>query len=74
MPDPTITGYHDPRQHAVSLAFVVPVDGDCHPSQDSLDLTWVTPEEACSPQVIAEMTGGHDRLVRLALAHCGRLP
>ena len=73
-PDATVTGYHDPRQHAVSLVFVVPCDGDCQPSQDSLDITWVTPEEAMSPGVHAEMAGGHGRLVRLALAHAGCLP
>ncbi len=73
-PDPTITGFHDPRQHAVSLAFVIPVDGECAPSQDALDFSWVTPAEAVQPAIIREMTSGHDRLVRLALAHCGSLP
>ena len=73
-PDPTVTGFHDPRQHAISLAFVVPVDGDCAPSQDALDLAWLTPEEVVRDEVRQEMTGGHDRLVRLALAHCGCLP
>lgn len=73
-PDPSVSGFHDPRQHAVSLAFVVPVDGDGAPSQDALDLAWLTPEEVVSPEVRREMTGGHDRLVRLALAHAGRLP
>jgi hypothetical protein len=73
-PDPTVTGYHDPRHHAISLAFVVPVDGDCQPSQESLDLAWVTPEEAVSDAVRLEMAGGHDRLVTLALAHTGTLP
>lgn len=73
-PDPGVTGFHDPRQHAVSLAFVVPLDGDCAPSQDALDLVWVTPEEASSPQFQAEMSGGQGRLVRMALAHCGLLP
>ncbi len=72
-PDPGITGFHDPRQHAVSLAYVVPVPGDCLPSSDFLDVAWVTPEEAVSRAVRNEMTSGHDRLVRLALAHCGRL-
>lgn len=72
-PDPTVTGFHDPRQHAVSLAFVVPCDGDCQPSQDALDLTWVTPEEACSDRMQADMTGGQDRLIRLAMAFCGRV-
>lgn len=73
-PDPSLTGYYDPRQHAVSLAFVVPVDGDCRPSQNSLDLAWLEPEEAVRDEVRREMTGGHDRLVRMALAHVGRLP
>jgi ADP-ribose pyrophosphatase YjhB (NUDIX family) len=73
-PDASVTGFHDPRHHAVSLAFVVPVDGDCQPSQSALDLSWLTPEEVVRPEVVVEMTGGHDRLVRLALAHCGCLP
>jgi ADP-ribose pyrophosphatase YjhB (NUDIX family) len=73
-PDPSITGFHDPRQHAVSLAFVVPVTGDCHPTQQALDLGWFTPEQAVSDNMRREMTGGHDRLVRLALASVGRLP
>lgn len=73
-PDPRRTGFHDPRQHAVSLAFVVPVAGRCEPSQDSLELTWVSVDEACSDRVAVEMTGGHDRLVRLALGSTGSLP
>jgi ADP-ribose pyrophosphatase YjhB (NUDIX family) len=73
-PDPEISGFHDPRHHAVSLAFVVPVAGDCQPTQEALDLTWFTPAEAITEQVRREMTGGHDRLIRLALAHCGALP
>jgi ADP-ribose pyrophosphatase YjhB (NUDIX family) len=73
-PDPDVSGFHDPRHHAVSLAFVVPVAGDCQPTQEALDLAWFTPEEACSEQVRREMTGGHDRLLRLALGHVGALP
>lgn len=73
-PDPRVTGYHDPRQHAVSLVFVVPVDGDCEPTQQALDLAWYTPAEVVSPQVIGQMTGGQDRLLRHALAHVGQLP
>lgn len=73
-PDPTVTGFHDPRQHAVSMVYLVPVDGECQPSQSALDLTWLTPEEASSDQLLAEMSGGQDRIVRLALAHAGRLP
>ncbi len=73
-PDASISGYHDPRQHSVSLAYVVPVDGDCEPTQQALDLAWFTPREVVSPSVINQMTGGQDRLVRLALAHSGQLP
>lgn len=73
-PDPTISGFHDPRHHAVSLAFVVPVSGECQPTQRALDLTWFSPQEAVSDRVRREMTGGHDRLIRLALASVGQLP
>lgn len=73
-PDPSVTGFHDPRQHAVSLAFVVSIEGDCSPNQDALDLVWVTPEEATRADFQSEMSGGQGRLVRMALAHCGLLP
>lgn len=72
-PDPEVTGFHDPRQHAVSLVYVVPISGDCQPSQNALDLVWLTPQEVVSESVRAEMTGGQDLLVRLALAHVGKL-
>ncbi len=72
-PDPEISGFHDPRQHAVSLVYVVPVKGDCSPSQSALDLVWVTPKEAASNELLSEMTGGQDLLVRLTLAHTGTL-
>jgi ADP-ribose pyrophosphatase YjhB (NUDIX family) len=70
-PTPGVTLFHDPRQHAVSLAFVVPVDGDCGPQQDALELTWLSPAEAAQPSLLAEMSGGQGHLLRQALAHCG---
>ncbi|WP_046471616.1 NUDIX hydrolase family protein [Allosalinactinospora lopnorensis] len=73
-PTPGTTPFHDPRQHAVSMAYVVPVAGDCEPRQDALDLVWFTPEEAAGSGVQQEMTGGQDVLLRQALAHVGRLP
>ncbi|QAY62086.1 DUF4916 domain-containing protein [Xylanimonas allomyrinae] len=72
-PTPGITSYHDPRQHAVSLAYVVPVTGDCRPQQDALDLEWLTPEEACGDAVQAEFVHGQGALVRQAMAWAGRL-
>ena len=68
------TGYHDPRQHAVSLAYIVPIDGDAAAQSDALQLTWFTPAEALDPAVQAEMVSGHGALVTAAIAHLGRLP
>ena len=65
--------FTDDRQHAVSLAYVVPVTGTCDPRQDALELTWMTPQEAASETVSAEMEGGRGALVRAALASVGRL-
>jgi hypothetical protein len=73
-PDADRSGFYDPRHHAVSLAYVVPVEGDCEPTQEALDLQWYAPDEAVSEGVRAEMTSGHDRLIRLALAHVDKLP
>lgn len=72
-PFPGQSAYLDERQHAVSLAYVVPVTGTCDPRQDALELTWMTPAEAASPEVHAEMEGGRGTLVRAALASVGVL-
>jgi ADP-ribose pyrophosphatase YjhB (NUDIX family) len=72
-PMPGVSAFHDDRQHAVSLAYVVPVTGTCEPRQDALELTWMTPAEAASEAVAAEMEGGRGALVRMALASVGRL-
>jgi ADP-ribose pyrophosphatase YjhB (NUDIX family) len=73
-PDPRRTGFHDPRQHTVSLAYVVPVNGECRPAEDALDFAWLTVDEVTSHAVVSEMSQGHDRVVRHALASCRRLP
>ena len=70
-PTPGVTPFHDPRQHAVSLAYVVPVEGDCAPQQDALELTWVTPLEARDPAVLAELMNGQSTLLLQALAYLG---
>ena len=70
-PTPGVTPFHDPRQHAVSLAYVVPVEGDCAPQQDALELTWFSPEEVREPGVLAELANGQSHLVLQALAHLG---
>jgi ADP-ribose pyrophosphatase YjhB (NUDIX family) len=70
-PTPGVTPFHDPRQHAVSLAYVVPVEGDCAPQQDALELTWFSPDEARDPAVLAELANGQSTLLVQALAHVG---
>jgi hypothetical protein len=72
-PLPGISAFHDDRQHAVSLVFVVPVTGTCDPRQDALEVTWLTPEEAASDAVAADMESGRGTLLRMALASVGAL-
>ncbi|MFF1634561.1 NUDIX hydrolase family protein [Leifsonia sp. NPDC058248] len=72
-PMPGVTPFTDDRQHAVSLAFVVPVTGTCDPRQDALELTWMLPEEAVTPTVSEEMEGGRGVLLKAALASVGRI-
>ncbi|MBD8012284.1 NUDIX hydrolase family protein [Microbacterium sp. NPDC077391] len=72
-PIPGVSAFHDDRQHAVSLAFVVPVTGTCEPRQDALEVTWFSPEEAASDALAADLEGGRGTLIRQALAHLGLL-
>lgn len=73
-PMPGISAFTDERQHAVSLAYVVPVTGTCEPRQDALEVTWLAPDEAASDEIDREMEGGRGVLIRAALASVGRLP
>src|SRR5690606_28667853 len=72
-PIPGVSAFHDDRQHAVSLAFIVPVTGTCEPRQDALEVTWFSPEEAASDALAADLEGGRGTLIRQALAHLGLL-
>lgn len=72
-PWPGRSALHDSRQHAVALAYVVPVTGHCDPRQDALELTWMTPTEAISDTVAADMEGGRSHLLRMAVATMGPL-
>ncbi|GAA1625690.1 NUDIX hydrolase family protein [Leucobacter chromiireducens] len=70
-PMPGISAFVDERQHAVSLVYVVPVTGTCNPRQDALEVTWMSPEEALSPDTLDEFIGGRGALLRQALAGVG---
>ncbi len=72
-PWPGRSALSDARQHAVALAYVVPVTGHCDPRTDALELTWMTPQEAIDDGVAAEMEGGRSHLLRMALATMGSL-
>lgn len=67
-PYPSETDLTDDRQHAVSLCYVVPVNGECEPRQDALTLNWLTPDEVLEPTVQAEFIGGRDKIIQQALA------
>lgn len=69
-----VSPFFDSRQHCISLAFVVPVDGECEPSQDALDIIWLSPEEAASEDIGAQMHGGQDLILRKGLASVNALP
>ena len=69
-----VTPFYDSRQHCVSLAYVIPVDGECEPSQDALDVVWLSPEEAASDDIGREMHGGQDVILRKGLASVKALP
>lgn len=73
-PWPGESQFMDARQHAVSLAYVVPVTGTCDPRQDALEITWLRPSEAASEAVTSDMEGGRGALLRAALASVGVLP
>ena len=71
-PTPGVSPFHDPRQHAISLAYVVPIDGETAPQEDALELSWFGVDELLGDSSpLHEMDGGRDLLVRRALAYMG---
>ncbi len=66
-PTPGLSEYYDPRQHAISLCYVVPIAGDCHPRDETLDVEWVDLHSDQLDVFLGQMSGGHDRIVRAAL-------
>ena len=67
-PTPGLSEYYDPRQHAIALCYMVPIAGDCKPQDETLDVEWVDPRGEMMETFIRQMTNGHDRIVRQALA------
>ena len=73
-PPPVVSPYTDDRQHCVSLVYIVPVRGFCSPRQDALEISWLTPREANNEEILGEMEGGRDKLIRSALSFIGNAP
>jgi ADP-ribose pyrophosphatase YjhB (NUDIX family) len=72
-PTPGQSLFHDPRQHAISLAYVVPLDGEAAAQEDTLELGWFDVEELRTGPALEEIEDGKDIIVRRALAHAGLL-
>ncbi|MCI5826372.1 MAG: NUDIX hydrolase family protein [Arcanobacterium sp.] len=66
-------GLYDERQHAVSLAYLVPIAGDATPASDAVEFSWFTPGEVATPELQEEMNPSHAAILRRALAHLGAL-
>ncbi|MBP3222814.1 MAG: DUF4916 domain-containing protein [Actinomycetaceae bacterium] len=62
-------GWFDERQHAISLGYIVPIQGDPTPGESSLDFSWYTPGELRTASLQAEMEEAHVSLLKRALAH-----
>ncbi|MCL1801697.1 MAG: NUDIX hydrolase family protein [Promicromonosporaceae bacterium] len=73
LPTPGITPFFDHRQHAVALCYVIPITGDCRPRDDALQIDWITPEGALTPEILRSFTDGQDVLLKQAIAYLGRL-
>lgn len=63
------TGFCDPRQHAISLGYILPVLGDCTPTTEVLSIDWLAPEVALSSEVAAQMVFGQGELLQRAARH-----
>lgn len=70
-PTPGVSPYHDERQHAIALCYIVPIAGDCKPQDETLDVEWIDPRSASFDEFLGQMSDGHDYIVRQALAWTG---
>ena len=67
-PTPGVSEYTDPRQHAIALCYVVPIEGDCKPQDTTLEVEWVDLNNAKLDAFVDQMPDGHGLLLRRALA------
>ncbi|MDR6938561.1 DUF4916 domain-containing protein [Arcanobacterium hippocoleae] len=62
---------YDPRQHAVSLAYIVPMAGDCAPNSNAIEFSWFTPGEIRSESLQAEICKSQGAILKRAMAYLG---
>lgn len=65
-----LSEFHDSRQHAIALCYVIPVAGDCKPQDDALDLEWTVPAKMDEAFFIT-LADGHGTILRDGLAWAG---
>lgn len=70
-PTPGLTEFYDPRQHSISLCYVIPIAGECKPQDETLDVEWCDPLSEQIQVCIEQMANGHGKVVRQALAWAG---
>lgn len=70
-PTPGVSECYDPRQHAVALCYVVPIAGDCKPSDETLEVEWTRPEVVASTEFLQTLENGQAIVLRRALAWLG---
>lgn len=61
---------YDPRQHAVSLVYVVPIAGDVQVDGDCLGFDWYPIADASSASLATELASGHAEIIAQLAASC----
>ncbi|MBF1674611.1 MAG: DUF4916 domain-containing protein, partial [Scardovia wiggsiae] len=72
-PTPGFSDYYDPRQHAVALCYIIPIDGDVKPQDETLDVEWSDPADALKPEFLRQLAHGMDHILVQALSGSGML-
>ena len=72
-PTPGFADYYDPRQHAVALCYIIPIDGDVKPQDETLDVEWSDPADALKPEFLRQLAHGMDHILVQALSGSGML-
>lgn len=65
-----LSEFHDARQHAIAMCYVIPVAGDCKPQDDALDLEWTVPAKM-DEAFFVTFADGHGTVLRDGLAWAG---